>query len=168
MAEKRKAILLRISPELWERLNRWAADDLRSVNAQIEYLLREAVRKRSGQPADDDAAQGVFEAAYPWVQQLLDGLRQAGLGDEAQRLEGAISFGATPAQMLANLRADLEELVEGPATLPAEVASRAQGLLQALEEAGYRRAWPGEGAAAESRGPGEVAEEKPNEPDSQA
>lgn len=47
MADK-KAILLRISPELWEHLNRWAQDELRSVNAQIEYVLREAVRKRVG------------------------------------------------------------------------------------------------------------------------
>ena len=54
MADK-KSILLRISPELWEQLNRWARDDLRSVNAQIEFVLREAVRKRTGkQPAQAD------------------------------------------------------------------------------------------------------------------
>lgn len=47
MADK-KAILLRIPPDLWEHLNRWARDDLRSVNAQIEYLLREALKKRTG------------------------------------------------------------------------------------------------------------------------
>lgn len=45
---ERKSILLRIPPDLWEHLNRWARDDLRSVNAQIEFLLREAVRKRIG------------------------------------------------------------------------------------------------------------------------
>lgn len=44
--QKKKAVLLRIPPELWERLNRWAGDELRSVNAQIEYILREAVRRR--------------------------------------------------------------------------------------------------------------------------
>jgi len=44
----RKQFLLRIDPELWPELERWAADDLRSVNAQIEWLLREAVRKRKG------------------------------------------------------------------------------------------------------------------------
>jgi hypothetical protein len=57
MAEK-KAILLRISPELWEHLNRWAQDELRSLNAQIEYVLREAVRRRAGKssPPDDAAA----------------------------------------------------------------------------------------------------------------
>jgi len=42
----RKSFLIRISPELWEELNRWAADDLRSVNGQIEFLLRQAVEQR--------------------------------------------------------------------------------------------------------------------------
>ncbi|HZE04671.1 MAG TPA: DNA-binding protein [Solirubrobacteraceae bacterium] len=44
----RKQFLLRIDPELWRELEHWAADDLRSVNAQIEWLLREAVRRRKG------------------------------------------------------------------------------------------------------------------------
>ncbi|HKF19023.1 MAG TPA: hypothetical protein VKF14_17790 [Candidatus Dormibacteraeota bacterium] len=44
MAE-RKNFLLRISPELYSSLEKWAADELRSVNAQIEFLLIEAVRK---------------------------------------------------------------------------------------------------------------------------
>ena len=44
MAE-RKSFLLRISPELYEKLERWAADELRSANAQIEYLLADAVRR---------------------------------------------------------------------------------------------------------------------------
>ena len=43
MAE-RKAFLLRISPELWEILEVWAADELRSVNGQIEFVLARAVR----------------------------------------------------------------------------------------------------------------------------
>ena len=41
----RKSFLLRISPELYETLERWAADELRSTNAQIEYLLVEAARR---------------------------------------------------------------------------------------------------------------------------
>ena len=45
MAEK-KPFLLRMSPELWEELQRWAADELRSVNGQIEFLLRQAVVER--------------------------------------------------------------------------------------------------------------------------
>ena len=45
-AGKKKAVLLRIPPELWDDLNVWARDELRSVNAQIEYALREALRRR--------------------------------------------------------------------------------------------------------------------------
>ena len=44
----RKQFLLRIDPELWRELERWAADDLRSVNAQVEWVLREAVGRRKG------------------------------------------------------------------------------------------------------------------------
>jgi hypothetical protein len=42
----RKQFLLRLDPDLWADLEKWAADELRSVNAQIEYLLRAAVRER--------------------------------------------------------------------------------------------------------------------------
>ena len=42
----KKSFLLRLPPDLWEALNRWAKDDLRSVNGQIEYLLREAVNRK--------------------------------------------------------------------------------------------------------------------------
>jgi len=45
MAE-RKSILLRIPPELWEDLSRWAGDELRSVNGQIEWILTRAVAER--------------------------------------------------------------------------------------------------------------------------
>lgn len=45
MAE-RKPYLLRLPPDLWEAIQRLAASDLRSVNAEIEYLLREAVKQR--------------------------------------------------------------------------------------------------------------------------
>ena len=44
MPEK-KRFLLRIDEELYEVLEKWAADELRSVNAQIEYLLKDAVRR---------------------------------------------------------------------------------------------------------------------------
>lgn len=43
MTEK-KRFLLRLEPELHAALERWAADELRSVNGQIEFLLKEAVR----------------------------------------------------------------------------------------------------------------------------
>lgn len=42
----RKAFLMRIDPALWAELERAAADDLRSVNGEIEFLLREALRRR--------------------------------------------------------------------------------------------------------------------------
>ena len=44
----RKPFLLRIDPELWADLEAWAQDELRSVNGQIEYLLKQAVLKRKG------------------------------------------------------------------------------------------------------------------------
>ena len=54
MAEERKSFLLRLPPELWKELERWAADELRSVNGQIEYLLRQAVaRRKSEEPKNE-------------------------------------------------------------------------------------------------------------------
>jgi hypothetical protein len=44
----RKQFLLRVDPELWKQLEAWAGDELRSVNSQVEFLLRDAVRKRAG------------------------------------------------------------------------------------------------------------------------
>jgi len=43
---EKKQILLRLSPTLWKELAAWAADDFRSINGQIEYLLTECVRQR--------------------------------------------------------------------------------------------------------------------------
>jgi hypothetical protein len=51
MAEERKSFLLRTDPSLWREIESWAADELRSVNGQIEFLLREAVRRRRGAAA---------------------------------------------------------------------------------------------------------------------
>ncbi|HTY87653.1 MAG TPA: hypothetical protein VMB80_09340 [Candidatus Acidoferrum sp.] len=53
-SEERKPFLLRISPDLWKELEKWAADELRSVNGQIEYLLRQAVDKRKRASASDE------------------------------------------------------------------------------------------------------------------
>lgn len=44
--KERKALLLRLSPDLHEELRKWAAADMRSLNAQIEFLLRAATKKR--------------------------------------------------------------------------------------------------------------------------
>lgn len=43
---KRKTFLLRLSPELYAALEAWAQQEMRSVNSQMEYILREAVRRR--------------------------------------------------------------------------------------------------------------------------
>jgi hypothetical protein len=43
MAERKK-FLLRIDPDLYDTLERWASDEFRSVNAQIEFVLRQAAR----------------------------------------------------------------------------------------------------------------------------
>ena len=76
MAES-KRFLLRLDPRLFEALRRWAQDDLRSINGQIEYLLTEQVRK-SGRlphaprrrpreepsaPSDDDEDDGPVDSA---------------------------------------------------------------------------------------------------------
>jgi hypothetical protein len=51
MAEK-KAFLLRLNPDMLQELERWAADDFRSVNGQIESILHEAIgRRRKKAPA---------------------------------------------------------------------------------------------------------------------
>ncbi len=67
MAE-RKSFLLRIDAGVMEAMQRWANDDLRSLNAQIEYQLREALRRsgrtpRAGDlPAEPGPSRGAAEA----------------------------------------------------------------------------------------------------------
>lgn len=49
LKEKEKAkkqVLLRLAPSLWQDLARWAEEDYRSINGQIEFLLAEAVRRK--------------------------------------------------------------------------------------------------------------------------
>jgi hypothetical protein len=60
MAERKK-LLLRLDPAVHDAVARWAADDLRSVNAQIEYALRQALRA-AGRPV---APPAVPEEAVP-------------------------------------------------------------------------------------------------------
>jgi hypothetical protein len=61
---ERKPFLLRLDPETYAALQRWASDDLRSVNAQVEFLLRRALsdagrlperRNRPGAAAQDES-----------------------------------------------------------------------------------------------------------------
>jgi hypothetical protein len=71
MAES-KRFLLRLDPDLFEALRRWADDDLRSINAQIEYLLTDQARRagrlparrsRSPRPPDDASVDALAELA---------------------------------------------------------------------------------------------------------
>jgi hypothetical protein len=55
---ERRAFLLRVDPELYDALQRWAASELRSVNGQIEFVLRRALqqagRLKSTAPASEN------------------------------------------------------------------------------------------------------------------
>jgi len=60
---ERKKLLLRLDPQVYEAMARWAADDLRSINAQIEYALRRSLQSAGRRvaerpPPDEDAGDG--------------------------------------------------------------------------------------------------------------
>ena len=59
----KKAFLLRLDPALWTALERLAQSELRSVNGQIEFLLRDALSRRSIGPGREPAAMQPAEAA---------------------------------------------------------------------------------------------------------
>jgi hypothetical protein len=50
----KKQIPLRVSPKLYDALAKWAEDDFRSINGQIEYLLTECVKKRGIKLNDEE------------------------------------------------------------------------------------------------------------------
>ncbi|MGL5811567.1 MAG: hypothetical protein ACRCYQ_16625 [Nocardioides sp.] len=52
MATERKSVLLRLDPSVYDALARWANDELRSANAQIEFLLRDALRRAGRLPSE--------------------------------------------------------------------------------------------------------------------
>jgi hypothetical protein len=54
MVEKKK-FLLRIDPDLYDALERWASDEFRSANAQIEYLLKDAVKRAKREKSSNTA-----------------------------------------------------------------------------------------------------------------
>lgn len=56
MSSERKAYALRISADVLDAMQRWADDELRSVNAQIEYVLREALRKNGRLKTEESSA----------------------------------------------------------------------------------------------------------------
>jgi hypothetical protein len=59
MAE-RKSFLMRIDPALWAELEAWAQAELRSVNGQVEYLLRQAVQRHKGGAAGEPDSSGTM------------------------------------------------------------------------------------------------------------
>jgi hypothetical protein len=64
MAERKK-LLLRLDPAVHDAISRWAADDLRSVNAQIEYALRQALRAAGRPLAAPEAGANAPESEEP-------------------------------------------------------------------------------------------------------
>ena len=54
---KRKQYPLRIDPSVWEAIERWAADEMRSANGQVEWILRDALRRAGRLPAQGDRTQ---------------------------------------------------------------------------------------------------------------
>ncbi len=61
MKEKRKSYLLRIDEDLWNELNEWAGQEFRSVNGQIELILKRAVderKKRRGKATYTNLSEG--------------------------------------------------------------------------------------------------------------
>jgi len=51
---ERKRFLLRLDPRVYKALRRWADDELRSVNAQIQFLLRRALREAGRDPGEQE------------------------------------------------------------------------------------------------------------------
>jgi hypothetical protein len=69
---ERKTFLLRIDAAVLEGMQRWANDDLRSLNAQIEFVLRDALRRagRAPRPEPPGGAQGPENAQEPPVSEV--------------------------------------------------------------------------------------------------
>ena len=65
--DERKSFLLRMDPRLWRELEAWAQEELRSVNGQIEYVLKLAVQQRKGRAPVGSPRQSGEEGA-PKVQ----------------------------------------------------------------------------------------------------
>ena len=57
--EKSKSFVLRIDPEMMDSLERWAADEFRSVNGQLQWIIAEALRKSGRMPKNKKKEEGV-------------------------------------------------------------------------------------------------------------
>jgi hypothetical protein len=78
----KKAFLLRLPPEVWAQLERLAAAELRSVNGQIEYLLREALARRMTPPGAPEQGGGAHGSG---TSQAAPGSAPAGSSRRPQR-----------------------------------------------------------------------------------
>ena len=58
MADDKKGFLLRLPPQLFDELRRWAEQEMRSINGQIEWLVRDALRQRLGRDPDAPPKKG--------------------------------------------------------------------------------------------------------------
>ena len=63
----RKQFLVRIDPDLWAQIEKWGSDELRSTNAQVEWILRDAVRRhgRAAPPGTAPPPTALDEAPGP-------------------------------------------------------------------------------------------------------
>ena len=65
MADPKKGFLLRVPKPLFEELRRWAEHDMRSINGQIEWVLRDALKRRGRAAGDDDDDEREDDGAAP-------------------------------------------------------------------------------------------------------
>src|SRR5215510_4911561 len=90
MAE-RKAFLLRLPTDVLEAMQRWARDDLRSLNAQIEFVLREALRQQRRTKQSEDARHVAPIAAphvrAPWQEDPPESAANGERGDNDARTD---------------------------------------------------------------------------------
>jgi hypothetical protein len=61
---ERKTILLRLSPQMWEDISKWADDEFRSINGQIEYILKEALKKHGRLKQDSKDSNSELVGCY--------------------------------------------------------------------------------------------------------
>jgi hypothetical protein len=145
MAE-RKAILLRISADVADAIQRWAADELRSVNGQIEYVLREAVRKRLGARVSDRMQQQgpTLWEVMPWAQSVGIALRDYDLAEWADRLDKALRYDQPEQDAIVNTQTVLRELLLAIPAMPTELQSVVEGMLKSLDRVAAARGldWP--------------------------
>lgn len=62
---RRESFLLRIDPDVLEAIRHWAADDLRSVNGQLEWILRRALREAGRKPLPRSSSSPSTEPSAP-------------------------------------------------------------------------------------------------------